>query len=75
MSHNFTDVSAGQKITIPSHYASEIVLQIDAQTYLPYSVHIYDTKGLFQEYYYLNLKTNVNFREADFDPENPEYKF
>lgn len=72
---NFTDVTAGQKIKIPNHYAREIVMAIDQQTYLPQFVQILDDKGVFQEYNYNNLVVNVSFKESDFDPENPEYGF
>lgn len=72
---NFTDVSVGQKIRVPNHYAKEIVMAIDQQTYLPQFVQILDDKGVFQEYSYNNLVVNLYFKDTDFDPENPDYGF
>jgi hypothetical protein len=57
-------------------------IYIDDELQLPIGVESYDwpaTDGddpiLKEQYAYLDLKMNVGFTDADFDPNNPEYLF
>ena len=43
---------------------------------VPVKIQIFDWDDKLAEFYgYENLKFNAGLTDADFDPENPEYKF
>ncbi|MCI4671671.1 MAG: DUF1571 domain-containing protein [Bacteroidia bacterium] len=46
----------GQNIKIPTSYAKYTCLYIDTQTNLPYMAEVHDEKGLFEKYYFLDVK-------------------
>jgi Protein of unknown function (DUF1571) len=58
-------------------------LYLDAKTHLPVRSQQYvfpkkkkeDEPILYEEYTYLDMKTNVGFKDIDFDPKNPNYNF
>lgn len=58
-------------------------LYLDAKTHLPVRSQRYvfprrkkdDTPVLYEEYTYLEMKTNVGLKDLDFDPNNPNYHF
>lgn len=57
---NFSDISPGQIIKVPSEYAYEIEMDINKLTYLPIQIKLYDDKGLFEKYYFEDLVVNEN---------------
>ena len=52
------DISEGQEILVPNCYAMSGKLWIDKATMLPIQQEVYDEKGLYERYIYLNLKVN-----------------
>jgi hypothetical protein len=72
---SYTDVDAGQKIKIPTDYASKIGLLLDQKTNLPVQIKVYDDKGLFEQYEYRNLQVNPTFNAAEFTKTYKDYKF
>ncbi len=55
---NYEDIFPGKKIMIPSEYAKTIEFNIDKKSYLPVLIKIYDDVGLFENYYFKDIKTN-----------------
>jgi outer membrane lipoprotein-sorting protein len=72
---DYNDVSAGQKIKIPSDYARKISLLLDQKTNLPVVIKVYDEQGLFEQYEYHNLQVNPAFKETEFTKTYKDYKF
>jgi outer membrane lipoprotein-sorting protein len=72
---NYTDVSAGQIITVPSDYSPKLEIYIDKQQMIPYLIKVYDDKGLYEQYEYYNVVINPTFKSNEFDKDFPEYKF
>ncbi|OFY25111.1 MAG: hypothetical protein A2W98_07320 [Bacteroidetes bacterium GWF2_33_38] len=56
----------GKSIKIPSCYAKKMELYIDSETFLPVFQKIYDEKGLFEQYEYLNIEVNKKLNENVF---------
>lgn len=71
----YTDVSEGQVIQVPSHYAQSMTLLIDKETFMPVVIRVYDTRGLYEKYEYNNLQLNPAFPANAFSEDNPEYGF
>ncbi len=63
---DFTDISAGQVIKVPTSYAKKTVLYIDQQYNLPIVQIMYDEVGQFERYEFHNLVVNPKFNEAVF---------
>jgi hypothetical protein len=69
------------EITFPvnpqrGYYCYRAVLNIDALTKLPIKVQIYDwDNALVESYGYEALRLDAGLSEADFDPNNTEYRF
>ena len=72
---SYTDIKAGQTIKIPTDYAARITLFIDQQTMLPLMLKIYDEKGLFEHYEFLNLKLDPPFQSDEFSKNFKDYSF
>jgi hypothetical protein len=72
---DYEDIEPGQIIKMPSDYAKKVNIFLDAGTYLPYLIKVFDDEGLFQEYYFKNVRVNPYFSSSDFDPDNPNYNF
>ncbi|MBK6834445.1 MAG: DUF1571 domain-containing protein [Bacteroidetes bacterium] len=65
--HSFYgDIKVGKVIEIPSNYCKNILLYLDEKTLLPVTISIYDDTGLFENYEFLNVKTNKKFGAEDF---------
>jgi hypothetical protein len=59
-----------------SSYAPKTEIALDPATLLPVSITSYDADGsLLESYNYRDIKTNVGLTDADFSPENSNYKF
>lgn len=46
----------GQTIKVPTSYAKYVGLYIDVATNLPYMAEVHDDKGLFEKYYFMDVK-------------------
>jgi hypothetical protein len=65
----------GQTILIPSKYAKRAVLIIRKDNYLPTGIEVYDDKGLFEKYSFMNMHINTILPETDFVSNNSAYHF
>ena len=72
---DFDDVSEGDKILVPNHYAKRVEFFIDKASMLPMFTKISDEKGVFAQYQLNWLIVNPSFSEIDFSTENPKYNF
>jgi len=72
---DYTEVSSGQKIKIPTDYARKINLLLDQKTNLPVVIKIYDEQGLFEQYEYHNLQVNPVLKDTEFTKTYKDYKF
>lgn len=72
---SYTDVKEGQEILIPNGYAKMTVMYIDKQYMVPLLTRVYDNKGLFESYEYLNLQVNPKFADDEFTKEFKDYHF
>ena len=58
------------------YYAPKAIAVFSRKSKLPIDIQIFNDSGEIVEHYqYLNLKSNNGFRDIDFDPRNPAYKF
>ncbi|MDB5256486.1 MAG: hypothetical protein JWM14_1181 [Chitinophagaceae bacterium] len=58
---SFKEVKAGQTIQVPTEYAKTTELYIDKENMMPIVQKMYDEKGLFEHYEFLNLQYNPTF--------------
>ncbi|MGO9613902.1 MAG: DUF1571 domain-containing protein [Dissulfurispiraceae bacterium] len=59
-----------------SYYCYRALINFDVETKLPVRVNIYDWDDtLLEGYGYEAVKLNAGLTEADFDPNNSEYRF
>lgn len=72
---DFNDVYPGQEILIPNDYSPEMVLYIDAEHKVPMLMKIYDDKGLYEYYEYMNLNLNPPIHPEEFTPKYAGYGF
>jgi len=72
---SFDDVSAGDKIMIPTAYALKTILYIDKATNLPVVQKMYDEKGLYEQYEFYNLVVNKSIPVEEFKSDFREYNF
>ena len=57
-------------------YAAKIILYLDRELMLPIKVSVYDwSDELYEEYTFHDLRINTGLDEADFDPDNSDYKY
>ena len=63
---SITDRKPGQRIVIPNEYAKRTELYIDKENLMPIVQKMYDEKGLFEQYEFLDLKLNPTFTEEIF---------
>ena len=69
------DLSEGQILQVPNAYGSRVILAINAKTFLPASVAVYDERGLFEKYTFLNVIANQPIPAAEFTKTFPSYHF
>ncbi len=69
------EIPIGTVLNIPSDYAMKLTMLIDKSTYLPIFMEVYDDKGLYEQYKFLEVKINPPFTEADFNENNKNYGF
>lgn len=71
----YSDIKAGQIIQVPNVYAKLTMLLIDKELFLPLSNKVYDDKGLFETYEYVNLQVNSPISPEEFTKEYKDYNF
>ncbi len=71
----YDDVKPGQLIQIPTVYAKRMVLYLDKNLMLPIQIDIYDDKGLYAGYSYINLVINPAFAWNEFNTTFKDYHF
>jgi outer membrane lipoprotein-sorting protein len=71
----YTDLTPGKSLVIPNDYARRMEIVILKENMLPALLRVYDEKGLFEEYQYLDLMLNPVFSDSDFSKTNPNYGF
>ncbi len=72
---DFDKVKEGGKLTVPTCYASKILLLVSKSSLLPLNIKIYDDLGLYESYEYSNVKVNCTFATNEFTKEFTGYKF
>jgi outer membrane lipoprotein-sorting protein len=71
----YTDVKAGQTISLPSTYGKKIDLLIDTESLLPVSIEVHDEKGFFEAYSFHAIELNPQIDQSEFTPDFEEYGF
>ncbi len=72
---DYFDVRAGQKIKIPTSYASKTTMYIAKDIMLPIYLKMEDKEGLYELYEYTDLKVNPSFPSNEFDEDHADYGF
>lgn len=67
--------SPGKTIYIPNSYAKKTEIYIDKILKLPILQKIYDDKGLFEQYEYLDVQLNPVISEEEFTEDYDDYDF
>ncbi|NSW45529.1 MAG: DUF1571 domain-containing protein [Bacteroidales bacterium] len=71
----FKKLTPGQVIKIPNDYAQKIIIYIDKKLMLPRKIQVYDTKGLWEEYFFESIEVNSKFCKEEFSKNYKEYGF
>jgi outer membrane lipoprotein-sorting protein len=71
----YSDVKPGHVIQVPTVYAKLTMLLIDKESFLPLSNKVYDDKGLFETYEYVNLQVNPTIAPEEFTKGYKDYHF
>ncbi len=71
----YDDIKAGQVILVPNVYAKLTLLLIDKESFLPLKNEVFDDKGLFETYEYLNLQVNLPISPEEFRKDYKDYHF
>jgi outer membrane lipoprotein-sorting protein len=72
---DYYDVKPGQVIQVPNAYAAKTILYIDKVNYMPIFQAMYDEKGLYEQYEFLNLQVNPVIPDEEFTKEYKGYDF
>lgn len=72
---NYHDVKEGQQIIVPNAYAKMTVIYIDKLYFVPLLTRVFDDKGLFESYEYLNLQVNPIISDEEFTKDYKDYHF
>ena len=67
-------IAEGQVVQVPNAYGRRIILVINSKTYLPISVTVYDDRGLYEKYTFLNVIANQPIPAAEFTKNYKGYK-
>ena len=63
------------EIIIQNVYAKKAVIFIDNENYFPIYQLIYDEKGLYEKYQYVDLNLDISFKNEEFTRDYSEYNF
>jgi hypothetical protein len=70
------DIDPGDEVFVPRYYGARTDFYLNKETGLPVQVVVVDQKGrLYERYEYSDIRINPGLTRADFDPDNPKYKF
>lgn len=72
---DFTSVSEGQVIKIPTDYAKSMILYLDKKRLVPLVTKVYDDIGLYELYEYYGLELNCKFDPEEFKSSFKDYNF
>ncbi len=72
---SYTAVKENQEIVVPNTYAKMTVIYIDKIHFVPLLTRVYDDKGLFESYEYLNLEINPIITNEEFTKDYKDYHF
>ena len=67
-------LAEGQVLQVPNAYGRRVIVVVDARTYLPASVTVYDDRGLYEKYSFLNVVANQPIPLAEFSKDYKGYK-
>lgn len=67
-------LTEGQVLQVPNAYGKRVIVVVDAKTYLPASVTVYDDRGLYEKYTFLNVVANQPIPLAEFSKDYKGYK-
>jgi hypothetical protein len=67
-------LTEGQVLQVPNAYGKRVIVVVDAKTYLPASVTVYDDRGLYEKYAFLNVVANQPIPLAEFSKDYKGYK-
>ena len=66
----------GRSLFIPRYYAARGSVWVSPQSLLPTRIEIFDANDeLYERYIYTEVRLNPGLTDADFNPENPDYRF
>ena len=68
------EIAEGKILQVPNSYGRRTVLVINAKTYLPASVTVYDDRGLYEKYTFLNVVANQPIAAPEFTKNYQGYK-
>ena len=68
-------LSEGQVLQVPNAYGRRVLVVVNAKTYLPASVTVYDERGLYEKYNFLDVVANQPISAAEFSKDYKGYKF
>jgi len=67
-------LTEGQVVQVPNAYGRRVIVVVDAKTYLPASVTVYDDRGLYEKYAFLNTVVNQPIPLTEFSKDYKGYK-
>ena len=67
-------LSEGQVLQVPNAYGRRVLVVVNAKTYLPASVTVYDERGLYEQYNFLDVVANQPIPAAEFSKDYKGYK-
>jgi hypothetical protein len=67
-------LAEGQVLQVPNSYGRQLVIVVDAKTYLPSSITVYDDRGLYEKYSFLNIVANQPIPLTEFAKDFKGYK-
>ena len=67
-------LAEGQILQVPNAYGRRVLVVVNAKTYLPTSVTVYDERGLYEKYNFLDVVANQPIPAAEFSKGYKGYK-
>jgi hypothetical protein len=68
-------IRAGETLSLPSIYASKIILYIDKKSNLPLYLKVIDNDGLYESYEFYDVKANEPIADEEFTTGYTDYHF
>lgn len=67
-------LSANQVVQVPNAYSKRTVILVDPKTFLPAAIAVYDDRGLYEQYNFLNAVVNQPIPAEEFTKKFKGYK-